>query len=406
MLSFLGHGGERPLMAAQPAAFARAAKIERRARKISDPIERLKYLRGATLSGRKPVAVWGWAASLALAAAIGFLGAHDALSRPSVVSRVSSSSPSAPAPVHAAAAETGTPVVWPVEQTSQYDLYSNGLRVENALQIANLPRSYSPIARESGAPAERHSQPAGIVFHMTESRQESFQPSHTAALKRIGENVLLNVRNKRAYHFVIDRFGRVHRIVVESDTANHAGNSVWADSQWLYVDLNESFIGVAFEASAQADEQAANDPQLHAAKLLTDMLRAKYNLPAENCVTHAQVSVNPENMRIGWHTDWGTGFAFRQLGLPDNYETPDPAIYLFGFEYDQAYLNATGPGVRKGLAAAEQRIRAGAAERGLTVVQYRKILQRRYKEARSFPVSRQALPQGVSGDRKKKNESI
>jgi hypothetical protein len=42
---------------------------------------------------------------------------------------------------------TDGPVVWPVEQTSQYDLYSNGLRVENGLEISNQPRFYSLIRR-------------------------------------------------------------------------------------------------------------------------------------------------------------------------------------------------------------------------------------------------------------------
>ncbi len=68
----------------------------------------------------------------------------------------------------------------------------------------------------------------------------------------------------------------------------------------MYLNLNESFIGVAFEASSQTDQPdhlPVNEPQLHAAKILTEMLRDKYNLPAENCVTHAQVSVNPDNMR-------------------------------------------------------------------------------------------------------------
>jgi hypothetical protein len=120
------------------------------------------------------------------------------------------------------------------------------------------------------------------------------------------------------------------------------------------------------------------------------MLRGKYNLPAENCVTHAQVSVNPDNMRIGWHTDWGTGFPFKELGLPDNYEIPNPALYLFGFEYDPAYVNSTGPDLWKGLALAEERRRESAAERGVTMAEYRKILQQRYKDARSALQDRSA----------------
>jgi hypothetical protein len=370
--------GEKLLMSRGSNEFARASEIERRAQKISDPIERLKYLR-TNASGRKSSYGWRWAASLVLAVAIAFLGARNAQSRQTVTVKPPTKAEARISP----ALVTETPAVWPVEQNNQYDLYSNGLRIENSLMVANQPRSYALISRESGNPAGQRTQPAGIVFHMTESPQASFEPEEKATLMRIGQGLLLYVRSKRAYHFVIDRFGRVHRIVAESDSANHAGNSVWADSEWLYVDLNASFIGVAFEGQTRTDEPAVNDAQFHAARLLTEMLRDKYNLPADNCVTHAQVSVNPDNMRIGWHTDWGATFAFKEVGLPDNYEIPNPALYVFGFEYDQAYVNSTGPGLWKGLALAETKMREGATGRGLTMVQYRQLLQQRYKSARA-----------------------
>jgi len=361
-------------MAADFTAFAHTSKIERRAQKISDPIQRLRYLRRAISSAKSPSLAWNWAAALALAIVIVPLGT-DALSRQPTARKEFVAAARWPA--------TDRPVVWPVEQTSQYDLYSNGLRIENTLEISNQPRFYSLIGRGSETLGPRRWQPAGIVFHTTESDQAPFAASQKSALKRIGQELLAYVRNKRAYHFLIDRFGRVHRIVVESDTANHAGNSVWADSQWLYLDLNASFIGVALEGRTQVDQQPINDPQLHAVKCLTEMLRGKYNLPAQNCVTHAQVSVNPGNMRIGWHTDWGTGFPFKEVGLPDNYELPNPALYLFGFEYDPAYVKSTGPDLWKGLALAEERNRESAAHRGVTIAEYRKVLQQKYKEARS-----------------------
>jgi len=322
-----------------------------------------------------------WAALLVMAIAIVPLGTHALSPKP-----ITRNKPTAA--VHYPVADI--PVVWPVEQTSQYDLYSNGLRIENDLQISNQLRSYSLIGRGSETPGPLRSQPAGILYHITESDQAPFESGQASALKRIGQNLLVYVRNKRAYHFVIDRFGRVHRIVVESDTANHAGHSVWADSQWLYLDLNASFIGVAFEARTQPDQQPINDPQIQAAKSLTEMLRSKYSLRAENCITHAQVSVNPDNMRIGWHTDWGTGFPFKKIGLPDNYEIPIPALYLFGFDYDSAYVHATGPELWNALAVAEERRRESAAERGVTLSEYRKILQQKYKDARSALQERSA----------------
>ncbi len=283
----------------------------------------------------------------------------------------------APAAVRGAA--PAMPNVWPVEQTGQYDLYSNGLRIENSLGIANEPRSYRPIARDSGAPGPLREQPAGIVFHTTESGQAPYEVAQRRRLKLIGRELLLYVRNKRAYHFVIDRFGQVHRIVFESDAANHAGHSLWADSKWAYLSLNAAFLGVAFEAATQSGEPLT-EAQVRAARGLIEMLRAKYNLAAENCVTHAQVSVNPGNRRIGWHTDWGSGFPFGQVGLADNYQLPNPSLYLFGFEYDAEYTNLVSPDMWTGLALSDERVREAAAGRGLTVPEYRKILQQRFRD--------------------------
>jgi hypothetical protein len=333
----------------------------------------LKYLRHASPSDNEPFVTWKWTVPLALAIVVACPG----VSRQPVFAKETGGHVGQ---THLKSRPQTLPVavvskVWLVEHNKSYDLYSNGLHIDNTLAVSNEARSYVAISRTAGAAAERRSEPAGIVFHMTESPQESFEPGHAAALRRIGEGVLQYVRNNRSYHFVIDRFGQVHRIVQESDAANHAGNSVWADSQRAYLDLNASFLGVAFESSAEA-----NEPQVRAARLLVEMLRSKYDLSAENCVTHSQVSVNPRNMIIGWHTDWGTGFPFREVGLPDNYEIPNPALYLFGFEYDQAYLKATGPAISRGLALAEQQVRDAAATHGVTVAQYRKTLRKTFQE--------------------------
>jgi hypothetical protein len=355
-------------------ALVRSSKIERRAQSLSDPIVRLRYLRQATANQVKRPSRKSRIALCALAVVILTWRSDALVRRPAVPARHSVS------PVPPASAVTA---VWPVEHTSDYDLYSNGLRIENRLEISNEPRSYRLIARESGVLGPLRTQPAGIVFHTSESDQAPFEREQKRILKRIGQELLLYVRNHRAYHFVIDRFGRVNRIVVESDAANHAGHSIWADSKWLYLHLNDGFLGVAFEARMQADQEIITEAQLRAARTLTEMLRAKYNLSAENCVVHAQVSVNPGNRRIGWHTDWGAGFPFREIGLPDNYQIPNPSLYLFGFEYDAAYTAVTGPDLWKGLEAADERVREAAAERGVTPAVYRNILYQRFRDALS-----------------------
>ena len=340
--------------------------IEHGARAIGDPVQRLRYLRRAS-AGRRPPSR-RWVLSAGLAAAVLPLrsdGRYHGIA-------------AAPQPVRADRPPATAPDVWPVERTTDYDLYSNGLRIENRHTVSNEPRSFVLIFRESGEQGPRRSRPMGIVFHTTESDQAPFESRQKPALQRIGKEVLLFVRNKRAYHFLIDRFGRVHRIVAESDAANHAGNSMWADRQWIYLDLNAGFLGVAFEASMQGGAGPVTSAQLRSGRALTEVLRAKHNLPAENCVTHAQVSVNPSNMRIGWHTDWASRFPFAELGLPDNYAIPSPSLTCFGFEYDDSYWRSSSPEMQRSLAAAEEELRRAAAGRGLSAAQYRGRLRQRY----------------------------
>jgi hypothetical protein len=369
-------------------AFFGVPAIERRAQQYRDPVARLRYLRHATAARQHPVRR-RWTVCLALAMATVTLRS-DAVNRESLIGRAR-----AAAPVSGVFA---VPNVWPVEQNNEYDLYSNGLRIENRLAISGEPRSYRLVERGSGTLGPIRTQPAGIVFHTTEGDQAPFAPEHRQALKRIGQELLLFVRSKRAYHFVIDRFGRVHRIVVESDSADHAGPSVWADSKWSYVGLNASFLAVAFEAHTQTDQPPITEAQLRAGKALTEMLRSKYNLAAENCITHGQVSVNPSNMKIGYHTDWGANFPFRQMGLPENYQVPNPSLYLFGFEYDPTYTHSTGPDLWTGLALAEQQVRQAAAGRGVTPAEYRQVLRQRFREV-------QAAIQNENAEKENQHES-
>jgi hypothetical protein len=351
-----------------------ASVIERRARRFDDPIERLRYLRQATaITPQRPARKY-FIACFAIALTT-VAWRSDAVVR---------HTPHLPArAVSPLRYSSEVPNVWPVEQTAAYDLYSNGLRIENRLAVSNHPRSYRLIAHGSAAVGPPRTEPAGIVFHISESDQAPFEREQKHTIQRLGQELLLYARNHRAYHFVIDRFGRVHRIVVESDSADHAGHSIWADSKWTYLGLNESFLGVAFEARTQADQAILTEAQIRSARALTEMLRARYNLQAEDCVVHAQVSVNPSNHRIGWHTDWGAGFPFGEIGLPDNYGIPNPSLYEFGFEYDEVYTHATGPDLWRGLEAAEARLREAAAGRGVTVAQYRRSLQQRFLDAQS-----------------------
>ncbi len=351
--------------------------IEVRAERISDPVERLRYLRSA-MSSRERRSKLARAASQSGAVILAALLAMAPASR-------SKTAPAARAISHAnsAPAVTKSERVWLVERNGTAELYSNGLRIDRSQQISNRPRANYPvfgtewphdIVRSSGAPA-------GIVYHTTESLIAPFEEDQNRRLRELGRNVLDVIRKERAYHYLIDRFGRVFAAVAESDAANHAGNSVWGDADGIYVNLNDSFLGVAFEAQTGASEQVT-PAQIASAKLLTAMLRSRYAIAAEDCVTHAQVSVNPDNMKIGEHTDWSSDFPFAAVGLPDNYTVAPASMVAFGFEYDPLFIQMTH-GKWQGLDVADARLAQYARDEQIAATHYRAQLRHRYKEIAS-----------------------
>jgi hypothetical protein len=359
--------------------------VERRADRITDPVERLRFLRRQTKEQSQPKLVqasgrtryWHVAAMiLGLVILIAIVPLPTGTAETFAKERRLVVGPPA-------LAASAVPRVWLVEKSDVLELYSNGLRIDLTFTVANRPRSNFPIFSLAGGPlpvGQGHA-PIGIVYHTTESNLAPFEEEENRHLQRLGRNLMEWVRQDRSYHYVIDRFGRVYRVVEEADAANHVGNSIWADSRGVYVNLNDSFLGISFEGQTGAvDEVTA--AQITAGKVLTEMLRSRYGIATEDCVTHAQVSVNPLNMRIGAHTDWAAKFPFAGVGLPDNYSIPLPSMAVFGFNYDSVFLEATGARWR-GLDLAELQVARQAAAEGLETKRYRAILQHRYKDIAS-----------------------
>jgi hypothetical protein len=114
--------------------------------------------------------------------------------------------------------------------------------------------------------------------------------------------------------------------------------------------------------------------------MLVEMLRSRYRIPAANCVTHAQVSVNPSNMQAGYHTDWAFGFPFEQVGLPDNYARELPSLWAFGFQYASGPVNVAELGVYEEAARTEGRIKERAFAAGIGLAAYRKSLRKRFQQ--------------------------
>lgn len=355
---------------------ALAQYVNWRAERITNPVERLGYLRGsAEYWSRKPLK--RMVANARLHRLSAFVAAALLLPIPMITDGA--------APRRSVQAASKLDLfanVWTVENAPDHELYSNGLRIEKRFTAAPREAVRFQRWRLDNSVREDGPAPYGIVFHTTESDAAAYEETNNRKLRRSAEGTLGFVQSQRAYHFVIDRFGRVFRTVPENEPANHAGSSVWADEKFFYVNINHSFLGVSFDGQSRGPDgkPSITEPQITSARLLTDVLRARYRISAANCVTHAQVSVNPGNMGVGYHTDWSAGFPFARLGLPVNYLTPLPAITLFGFGFEEYYSNLAAEELQDGISAGETNLRQDATRRGLSTSAYRRFLAKRFKE--------------------------
>ena len=359
--------------------------IELVARHIGDPVNRLRFLKAVapppTRGGRS--GPWRAFFHYLLLAIVPLMLVAAFLVVRAAARAAAPAAWKPPAGLSRSGVSPALPEVWMVEKGSSEEVFSNGLHIDTRFAVSNHARSYLalPLNGPAGGRAVRRSVPAGIVFHTTESLQIPFEAQRNRALKRIGESLLQYVGRRCAYHYLIDRFGRVFRVVAEQDAANHAGYSVWVDDHWRYLNLNESFLGVSFEARTEEGQSDArlSPAQVRSAAMLTELLRGRYRIPVTNCVTHLQVSVNPDNMCVGYHTDWASGFPFEQVGLPDNYSLALPSVVAFGFVCDPAVREAAGPRLLRAIELAETAFEQRAAAAGMRLPAYRKTAQREYR---------------------------
>jgi len=286
--------------------------------------------------------------------------------------------------------------VWMVEQGPGFERYSNGARIINTFETANRPRRYLTFDAGRGeAQSEAQSAPVGIVYHTSESDLVPFVEDNSGSIEYRSKNLLAYVRDHKSYHYVIDRFGQVYRVVRDEDAAFHAGNSVWSDGRSTFVGLNESFLGVAFETKADVGVggEQLTEAQVLAGRLLTQVLRSRYQINDANCTAHGLVSINPSNGRILFHHDWARNFPFEAMGLSDKYAVPPASVAELGFVYDADTLARMGGSVWAGVAAAEGEFARRAEGQGATPDGLRPRMRALYRERMD---AQRALLRGVS----------
>jgi len=273
----------------------------------------------------------------------------------------------------------GPGTIWLADRGQGWELYSNGLRVETTYAIAGEPRRYRIHDRTAGLQPTLYARPVGILFHTSESDLWPLEPGYRKQLRRSTAGLLKYLRANQSYNYLIDRFGRVYRIVDDDSRASHAGSSVWARGDEVYLDLNAAFLGISFESRWEGGRSLPiTAAQVQAGRELTDYLRQRFAIAPEMCVTHGLASVSPRQHLIGYHLDWARGFPFAAFGLPDMYAEPTPSIVLFGFGYDERFLRDVGERW-PGLTAAEDALAQSAAERRISLAELRLEGRDRYR---------------------------
>jgi hypothetical protein len=395
--------------------------LEEKSRAIRDPVEKLRYIRGSLAryqeADRRLQAVrfsplrkllyrlsplhglrhlltnnpWGatpeatprparrskvpalataFLATIAGVSATGYHFSHPAAAAPVL--------PPTPAPLPVAEnlpplpAGVSPAAIWMVEKGEGWEQYSNGLRIDTSFAVAGDPRRFHVFDRAGGMQEAVNTTPVGILFHTSESDIWPLDEAHNESLRTSSHGLLKYLQRNRVYNYLIDRFGRVFRVVEETDKANHAGMAVWSQGDNLFLSLNNAFLGVCFETRWEGGRALPiTQAQLAAGRNLTDYLRGRWSVAPDMCVGHGLASVNPKKHLIGHHLDWARGFPFEAFGLPNQYLRPAPSVAVFGFQYDEQFLGVMGEpwaGVRE----AEQTLLAEATTKGQTMEELRR----------------------------------
>jgi hypothetical protein len=122
------------------------------------------------------------------------------------------------------------------------------------------------------------------------------------------------------------------------------------------------------------------EAQVLAGRLLTQVLRSRYQIDDANCTAHGLVSVNPSNGRIAFHHDWARGFPFEAMGLSDKYSVAPASVAELGFGYDPELLAVLGGRMWPGVAAGETEFARRAEGQGTKPEELRGQMQKVYRE--------------------------
>ena len=115
-----------------------------------------------------------------------------------------------------------------------------------------------------------------IVIHYTGMQSE-----------RESINKLCNPKTKVSSHFLINRVGKIYRLVQENKTAWHAGKSSWKG----YKNLNKNSIGIELvNLGHQFGYQNFTKKQLKSLITICLFLIKKYKIKSKNIIGHSDIA--------------------------------------------------------------------------------------------------------------------
>ena len=133
-----------------------------------------------------------------------------------------------------------------------------------------------------------------IIIHYTGMQSE------VAAVKR-----LKNLKSKVSCHYLINRKGKVIRMVDDTNIAWHAGKSRWKN----FVNLNKNSLGIELiNKGHQFGYQAFSDQQIKSLISLCKILKKKFRIKKENFLGHSDIAPLRKS-------DPGEKFPWKKLSL-------------------------------------------------------------------------------------------
>ena len=133
-----------------------------------------------------------------------------------------------------------------------------------------------------------------VIIHYTGMQSE------VAAINR-----LRNLKSKVSCHYLINRKGKVIRMVDETYIAWHAGKSRWKN----FVNLNKNSLGIELiNKGHQFGYQAFSDQQIKSLISLCKILKKKFRIKKENFLGHSDIAPLRKS-------DPGEKFPWKKLNL-------------------------------------------------------------------------------------------